>query len=94
MFNGNIEYVNGQEQHSSNWGKFYVKGLEKWEVKEDFDENRKDGHHTYQGYVCLDVPEGTVFTVFEQNGNKRGTDDYIFRICQVTEEVQISISQP
>lgn len=87
MFNGNIEFVNGQESHTSYWGKFYVKGLETWEVKEDFAENCHDKHHSYQGYVCLDVPEGTMFSIFEQNGNKRGTDDYIFRICQVTEDV-------
>lgn len=84
---GNIEYVNGQEQHSSNWGKFYVKGLEKWEAKEDFAENKKDSHHSYQGYVCLNIPEGMIFTIFEQNGSKRGTDDYIFRICRVSDKV-------
>ena len=29
-----IEYKVGSESHSSSWGKFYVKGLEKYEVKE------------------------------------------------------------
>ena len=76
-----IEYVNGNESHSSNWGKYYVKGLEEWAVKEDFEENRQDRHHSYQGYVALDVPDGTMFTIFEQNGDKRGTDTFIFSIC-------------
>ena len=70
----------------SNWEKYYVKGLEKWEVKEDFSENRRDKHHSYQGYVCLDVPEGTVFTIFEQNGDKQGTGTFIFSICRATDE--------
>jgi hypothetical protein len=86
MANANIEYVNGKESHTSNWGKYYVKGLESWEVKEDFSENRHDNHNSYQGYVCLDVPEGTLFTIFEQNGNKRGTDVFIFSICRATAE--------
>jgi hypothetical protein len=84
---GNIEFVNGKESHTSNWGKFYVKGLDTWAAKEDFDENRRDNHYSYQGYVCLDVPEGTMFTIFEQSGNKRGTDTYKFQICTVTAEV-------
>jgi hypothetical protein len=81
----NVEYVSGNESHSSSWGKYYVRGLEKWAVKEDFSENRKDKHHSYQGYVCLDVPEGTLFTIFEQNGDKRGTDDFLFSICITTD---------
>ena len=78
----NIEFVQGNEQHSSYWGKYYVKGLESWQVKEDFSQNRKDNHYSNQGYVCLDVPENTVFTIFEQNGNKRGTDEFVFTICK------------
>lgn len=81
----NIEFVQGQEQHSSSWGKFYVKGLEKYQVKEEFDENRKDNHHSYQGYTCLNVLEGTMFTIFAQSGDKRGTDDYRFYICVATD---------
>lgn len=81
----NIEYVNGQESHSSYWGKYYVKGLEDWSVKEDFEQNKSNKHANYQGYVANDIPEGTVFTIFEQNGNKRGTDDFIFTICVTTD---------
>ena len=80
---GNLEFVQGSESHSSNWGKYYVKGLEKWQVKEDFEGNVHDRHHSYQGYVCNDVPDGTVFTIFEQNGDKRGTDTFIFSVCVV-----------
>jgi hypothetical protein len=80
---GNIEFVQGSESHSSSWGKYYVKGLEQFQVKEDFDANRFDRHHSYQGYVALDIPDGTVFTIFEQNGDKRGTDEFIFSICVV-----------
>ena len=81
----NIEFVQGQESHSSSWGKFYVKGLEKWQVKEDFTENRQDKHHSYQGYSCLEIPENTVFSVFAQSGDKRGTDDYRFYVCATTD---------
>ena len=82
----NIEFVQGAEQHTSNWGKFYLKGLEKWQVKEDFSENCHDRHHSYQGYVCLDIPEGTLFTIFEQSGSKRGTDEFYFLICSTCSE--------
>jgi hypothetical protein len=76
-----IEYVQGQESHTSNWAKFYVKGLETYAVKEEFKENTHSRHESYQGYVCLDVPKGTVFTIFDQSGNKRGTDKWYFYIC-------------
>lgn len=83
---GNVEFVHGQESHSSNWGKFYIKGLETFQAKEDFSENRNDNHHNYNGYVCNDVPVGTIFTVFEQSGDKRGTDVYKFAICEITDD--------
>jgi hypothetical protein len=79
----NIEFIQGQESHSSNWGKYYVKGLEAWQVKED---GQYTKHETYTEYQCNDVPEGTVFTIFEQSGNKRGTDTFIFSICVTTDE--------
>jgi hypothetical protein len=76
-----FEFVNGQESHSSYWGKFYVKGLEKYQVKEDFGENIHTKHESYQGY-CAEVPQGELFTIFEQSGNKRGTDEFYFFICK------------
>lgn len=77
-----IEFVVGNESHTSYWGKFYVKGLEKWEVKEEHDSNRRDRHHAYQFFVA-EAPERTIFTIFEQDGNKRGTDNWIYKICVV-----------
>ncbi len=82
----NIEYINGQESHSSSWGKYYVKGLENWGVKEDFSENRQDKHHSYQGFAAIEIPEGAIFTVFEQSGDKRGTDTYVFTVCQAVDD--------
>ena len=76
-----IEYVSGTESHTSSWGKFYVKGLEKLVVKEDHARNERGNHASYQCYVGS-IPAGTVFTVFEQSGDKRGTDTYTYRICQ------------
>ncbi len=78
-----IEYINGQEQHTSNWGKFYVKGLESQVVKEDHARNARDRHAQYQCYVGAAVADGTVFTVFYQDGNKRGTDTWHYLICVV-----------
>lgn len=83
MGSGNIEFVIGNEHHSSNWGKYYVKGLEDWQVKEDFGANLYDRHHSYQGYVGLDIPEGTMFSIFEQNGDKRGTSNFYFSVCVI-----------
>ena len=77
---GNVEFINGNEHHSSFWGKFYVKGLEKWQVKED---GEYDRHNSNTEYVAIDIPEKTIFTVFEQDGNKRGTDAYYFHICYI-----------
>ena len=82
----NIEFIQGQESHSSNWGKYYVKGLEKWECKED---GNYDKHQSYSEFQCNDVPEGTVFTIFEQSGNKRGTDVFHFQIF-VTTDAEVS----
>lgn len=77
-----IEFINGSEEHSSNWGKFYVKGLEQWRVKEDHKNSRSDHHHSYNFFMA-DAPDGTVFTIFEQNGDKHGTDEWSFLICVV-----------
>jgi len=73
-----IEYTQGSESHSSSWGKFYVKGLEKWAVKED---GEYDKHSHYTEYAA-DVPPGIIFTVFSQKGDKRGTESFDFYICE------------
>ena len=83
-----IEYVSGNEQHSSSWGKFYIKGLEKLVVKEEHDENRRDRHHGYQNYLGNSVPGGAVFTVFAQSGDKRGTNDWHYWICVADDAVE------
>jgi len=79
----NIEYVSGKESHTSNWGEFYVFGLDNWAVKEDSPVNRRDNHHSYQLRVCNDVPVGTVFAVWERAGDKRGTHTYVIRLYEV-----------
>ncbi|MGL4497510.1 MAG: hypothetical protein ACRC78_03150 [Planktothrix sp.] len=79
-----IEFCNGSETHTSNWGKYYVKGLEKYAVKEDG--GIYDRHHTYTNYFVCEAQKGIIFSIFEQNGDKRGTDDFIFSICEVSEE--------
>ena len=84
----NIDFLHGLESHSSTWAKFYVRGLEKWKVKEDFDGERNDKHYTYNGYCCIDIPEGKLFTIFSQAGNKFGCDSFEFYIC-VTTHAQI-----
>lgn len=76
-----IEYRVGSESHSSAWGKFYVKGLEQWEVKEG---GSRDRHESYTE-LAAEVPEGTIFTIFSQSGNKRGTEDFDFYICETQE---------
>lgn len=90
-----IEYVSGNEQHSSSWGKMYVKGLEKLVVREEHERNQRDHHHSYQCYVGNEVPSGTVFTIFYQDGSKRGTDSWDYLICVVddaAEEQEIAYS--
>ncbi|MGE5658145.1 MAG: hypothetical protein ACM37W_16200 [Actinomycetota bacterium] len=82
----NVEYISGQEQHSSSWAKFYVKGLDKWAVRETDGEPQSDKHSSYSQFVCLDVPESQVFTIFEQDGDKMGTDAFKFHICKTSKE--------
>lgn len=73
-----LEYTVGNESHSSFWGKFYVKGLEKYEIKEG---GSRTKHESY-AELAADVPDGAIFTVFSQSGNKRGTDAFDFYICE------------
>jgi len=83
-----IEFVIGKESHTSNWGKYYVKGLKNWQAKEDSESNHNDKHHSYQYYLCLDVPDGTVFSIFEQSGDKRGTDQFCFSLCVIDQNAE------
>lgn len=85
-----VEYVSGSESHTSYWGKFYVKGLESVSVKEDDDANERGKHASYQFWMAEARP-GAVFTVFEQDGNKRGTDNWTYRICVASEADQAEI---
>lgn len=76
-----IEYINGQEEHSSSWAKFYVKGLEKVAEKGEYSNYSKHNH--YQSWVVAHAPEELIFTIFVQNGDKMGTRNYEFHICKV-----------
>jgi hypothetical protein len=44
---------------------------------------KKNTHHFYQYYICLDIPDETVFSIFEQSGNKRGTQEFRFALCVI-----------
>ncbi|HLO52518.1 MAG TPA: UvrD-helicase domain-containing protein [Kamptonema sp.] len=87
----NIEYISGSEQHSSTWSKFWIKGLDQWAVRETDGEPESDKHSNYYQFICLDIPDDTVFTIFEQDGDKHGTSDFNFWICK-TSRNQASIS--
>lgn len=79
-----IEYLVGMEQHTSYWGKFYVKGLEDFVSREDSEHEQHDGHYSFS-YYCKGVKaeDNLIFTVFVQEGNKYGTDRLEFMICQL-----------
>jgi hypothetical protein len=83
-----IEFRAGSEFHSSYWGKFYVRGLEEWEVREG---GQRDRHNFYAELCCRDVPDGVVFTVFSQGGNKHGTDEFNFYVCVTDSTAQENI---
>lgn len=89
-----IEFVQGQESHSSSWGKLYVKGLEEWQIKEDFEENIQDKHHSYQGFVACEIEDNTIFTIFEQSGDKRGTHVFKFSILRADSSLEKTKYQP
>lgn len=81
-----IEYVQGEESHTSSWGKFYIKGNDG--IKVDSPANHRDRHHSYQAW--MDVSP-TVFSVWAQSGNKYSADGTHFYICQgSTEENKIT----
>lgn len=73
-----IQFTIGSETRSSNWAKFYVKGLEEWKCSESIS---KDNREHYTEYQCNKVPEDTVFTVFDQHGDKFGIRTFQFWIC-------------
>lgn len=64
-----IEAKVGQEQHSSSWGKFYIHGF-----KLVADDRRNDRHYSFTEGAA-EVADGTIFTVWAADGDKRGTDD-------------------
>jgi hypothetical protein len=75
-----IEYTIGSEHRSSNWGKFFIQGLEDWKCGESFVKNSKE---FYTDYCCNNVPEDTVFTVFDQSGDKYSPKVFQFWILAV-----------
>ncbi len=84
----NIEYVAGQELYELNWAEFLVNGLDKWAVREGGSIPDSDSHSASHPFVCLDVPENQVFTIFEQDSDKQlATDRYKFFICKASREM-------
>jgi hypothetical protein len=71
-----LDFIQGSEQHTSNWARFYLKGLETFQVG-----GYSTTHERYFDYACV-VTEGTVFTVLDMNGNKYGTREFNFWICR------------
>lgn len=88
----NIEFVSAKELFSSKrWSNFFVIGLEKWRVAEDFPENSTGKQYYCQGYVCLSVPEGIAFAIIEKSGGARGPEKFKFRICVSSDEEENEI---
>lgn len=78
-----IEFVQGNESHTSTWAKYYIKGLESFTCKEDHALARHDRHHSYSCHVGIEIPDGTLFTIYEQSGDSRGTNAFCFQICVI-----------
>lgn len=81
-----IDYCVGDEQRSSTWAKFWVHGLNAAKEDQSVDKKSRD----YE-FCCLDAPEDAMFSIFEQSGNKHGTDTYKFRICRATASAENEI---
>jgi|GEM_PF-550092 len=77
-----VEYVSGSESHASTYAEFYVHGLDQWAVCQTDDEPEADSN--YKHYICLDIPENQVFTVFRKDGDKFGVKGYNFFICKTS----------
>ena len=56
-------------------------------TKEDHGRNQRDKHHGYQCFVGVAVPDNAVFTIFYQDGDKRGTGSWHYMIA-VTDSSQ------
>lgn len=78
----NICYQAGVEKHCSNWGHFFVFGLNDIAVAVDDVRNRKSNHYNFQVYEGI-VPEGTVFNIHIAEGNKCGPDSKAIYVCKV-----------
>lgn len=57
-------------------------------TQEDSERDRFDRHHFYRTYIIDPEKDadGEIFSVFNQHGNKYGTKDLEFQICQINSE--------
>ena len=78
----NICYQSGTEKHSSNWGHFFVFGLNDIAVAVDDERNRKGNHYNFQVYEGI-VPAGTVFNIHIAEGNRCGADSKAIYVCKI-----------
>ena len=80
-----VEFVSG-----THWSKCYVKGLEQYskyiKAGEHLERKATDGYsgHGYSFNRCDHaIPEGVIFTIFDQVGGK-GIEGYVYAICITT----------
>lgn len=88
----NLSCLSGKERHSSNWGEFFVFGLQNLMAATDDPRNRKNSHYEFQYREGI-VPVGTVFNIHIAEGNKYGPSDKAIHICKVTDGPTMRIEQ-
>jgi hypothetical protein len=77
-----ITFVSG-----THWSKTFIKGLEEYSVYQKRDHLDEDpdlkGYtgHGYSIYKSNRIPEGQIFTIFDQVGSNRGVEQFNFIIC-------------
>ena len=79
-----VEAKTGKEWHSSACGEFYIHGLAL--VAENFNKGK---HQSYRE-AAAEVPDGTIFTVWDRSGDKHGTNsnDYYVLLADASQEPQ------
>lgn len=75
-----IEFVTGEEQHRSAWGKFYLFGLDEYSTKKISAATRQTKTSAYRFWIA-DPPPFTVFSVFEKSGDVTGATTFSFLLC-------------
>lgn len=87
-----LEFLLTSVQKNQNWAKFFVKGLEDYQIEDSNVSRHYKPWERYTNYIAYDMPDNIIFTVYTQSGNKNGSQDFRFYICKTITDNPNSIT--